>query len=347
MPGQAPVPLTGDELREIADTECAEMLPDETVQAIAAELLAARAEIAALRSDLDAKGSDFDAACRHLGEARERIAELEADHARLVEDVASTVRRFSATLDERDALRARVAELEDQVAALADAEMERARLSLYARNARRTITTMWQSRRQWQNRAAELEAEHDLADRVTEALDRIEVNRALEAAQSYREVWSDEVAPGGRVCSICGQPVESEPCPKHAPAEDPQLCDCGTCQAIASARATSAMASDRETLADLIFWEFDRDKTEPDDIAAAILAAGWRPPAREITDPADLDALPVGSIVLADGQAWTLRWPGNGWTVCPSCEINYCTEDLIAYAESVTVVHVPTEEAGP
>src|SRR5690606_34958123 len=39
----------------------------------------------------------------------------------------------------------------------------------------------------------------------------------LEAQQPYREVWSDEVAPGGRVCSICGQPVESEPCPKHAP----------------------------------------------------------------------------------------------------------------------------------
>ncbi|SIT28937.1 hypothetical protein SAMN05421776_1081, partial [Nocardia farcinica] len=33
---------------------------------------------------------------------------------RLVEGVASTVRRFSATLDERDALRARLAELETQ-----------------------------------------------------------------------------------------------------------------------------------------------------------------------------------------------------------------------------------------
>ncbi|WP_280476013.1 hypothetical protein [Nocardia farcinica] len=51
--------------------------------------------------------------------ALERIAELEAERARLVEGVASTVRRFSATLDERDALRARVAELE--------AERDRAR----------------------------------------------------------------------------------------------------------------------------------------------------------------------------------------------------------------------------
>ncbi|MBF6399761.1 hypothetical protein IU438_28745 [Nocardia cyriacigeorgica] len=80
---------------------------------------------------------------------RARVAELEDDHARLVEDVASTVRRFSATLDERDALRARLAE--------------------------------------------------------------------LAAQQVYREVWSDEVAPGGMVCSICGHPVESEPCPTHAP----------------------------------------------------------------------------------------------------------------------------------
>ncbi|MBF6374490.1 hypothetical protein [Nocardia farcinica] len=45
-----------------------------------------------------------------------RFTELEGERARLVEGVASTVRRFSATLGERDALRARVAELEDQIA---------------------------------------------------------------------------------------------------------------------------------------------------------------------------------------------------------------------------------------
>lgn len=114
MPGQAPVPLTGDELREIADTECAEMLPDETVQAIAAELLAARAEIAALRSDLDAKGSDFDAACRHLGEARERIAELEADRGLWKERSEKGQLHRAELIDQRNALRARIAELEAQ-----------------------------------------------------------------------------------------------------------------------------------------------------------------------------------------------------------------------------------------
>ncbi|NEW27270.1 hypothetical protein [Nocardia cyriacigeorgica] len=126
---------------------------------------------------------------------RARVAELEAADAQAAEAVSKTVARFSAALNERDRLRARVAELEDHVAALADAEMERARLSLYARNARRTIRSMWESRRHWQTRATELEAE-----------------------LPYREVWSDETPPGGLVCSVCGQPVESEPCRDHAPA---------------------------------------------------------------------------------------------------------------------------------
>ncbi|WP_267244383.1 DUF6011 domain-containing protein [Streptomyces sp. PR69] len=33
----------------------------------------------------------------------------------------------------------------------------------------------------------------------------------------YQEVWSSELPPGGLVCSVCSQPVESEPCPVHAP----------------------------------------------------------------------------------------------------------------------------------
>jgi hypothetical protein len=42
-------------------------------------------------------------------------------------------------------------------------------------------------------------------------------------------LWSDAVAPGGLVCAapslglpggICGFPVESEPCPEHAPSRD-------------------------------------------------------------------------------------------------------------------------------
>ncbi len=58
--------------------------------------------------------------------------------------------------------------------------------------------------------------ERSMADELLAARARI---TELEASQPYREVWSDEVPPGGMVCSTCGGPVESEPCPEHAPAE--------------------------------------------------------------------------------------------------------------------------------
>ncbi|BAD58841.1 hypothetical protein [Nocardia farcinica] len=49
--------------------------------------------------------------------------------------------------------------------------------------------------------------------------------------------------------------------------------------------------------------EMPRDLKVPTDPLAAILrdvvvAAGWRPPARVITDLAELDTLPVGSVVM-------------------------------------------------
>ncbi|MBF6515557.1 hypothetical protein IU421_14890 [Nocardia cyriacigeorgica] len=323
---------------------------------------------------------------------RARVAELEADHARLVEDVASTVRRFSATLDERDALRARVAELEDQAAALADTEMERARLSLYARHALDAAGLHhlidedsdgdWGA--VWERLAemgAELNglrevAEHHLkvirkqqgeTARLTAALTEANDARAgalerirelaariaeLEAQQPYREVWSDEVAPGGRVCSICGQPVESEPCPKHAPAEDdPQLCDCGTCQAIASARATSAMASDRDPLAYLIL-DCVETLASPSETADYLIERGWRPPARVITDPAEADELPDGAVILVAGETVAARMSGVGgvlgrwWQVLDGDAIDTAAELMdLSDAESVTVLYVPTEES--
>ena len=33
----------------------------------------------------------------------------------------------------------------------------------------------------------------------------------------YREVWTDALPPGGFVRAACGTPVETEPCPEHAP----------------------------------------------------------------------------------------------------------------------------------
>jgi hypothetical protein len=45
------------------------------------------------------------------------------------------------------------------------------------------------------------------------------VTDAVTPLVPYREVWDSSLPPGGRVCSICGQPVESEPCPDHAPTD--------------------------------------------------------------------------------------------------------------------------------
>ena len=57
------------------------------------------------------------------------------------------------------------------------------------------------------------------------------------------------------------------------------------------------MASDRDTLADKLS-ECGYEGMTPHETAAAILAAGWRPPVRVITDPAELDELPGRSIVI-------------------------------------------------
>lgn len=43
------------------------------------------------------------------------------------------------------------------------------------------------------------------------------VTEAVAPLVPYREVWDASLPPGGRVCVVCGQPVESEPCPDHAP----------------------------------------------------------------------------------------------------------------------------------
>lgn len=46
------------------------------------------------------------------------------------------------------------------------------------------------------------------------------VTDAVAPLVTYRPVWDSSLPPGGRVCSICGQPVESEPCAEHGPSGD-------------------------------------------------------------------------------------------------------------------------------
>lgn len=108
------------------------------------------------------------------------------------------------------ALRARVTTMEAHAADLINAESERARLSLYARNARRVIDTLWKSRRGHQSRAsmqarmyrrarhseAETRRDHDaLAARVTELEAEVLADeRAIEEARDERDAARDRAA---------------------------------------------------------------------------------------------------------------------------------------------------------
>jgi hypothetical protein len=58
-------------------------------------------------------------------------------------------------------------------------------------------------------------------DRLRAGLDRARSSSAFWESR-YREesrtCWDDGLPPGGECCAVCGQPVESEPCPEHHPA---------------------------------------------------------------------------------------------------------------------------------
>ena len=51
-------------------------------------------------------------------------------------------------------------------------------------------------------------------------VDRVRANARYWRQRYYTEAsvrWDDELPPGGEVCAVCEQPVESEPCPEHNP----------------------------------------------------------------------------------------------------------------------------------
>ncbi|MEV4155437.1 hypothetical protein AB0J48_20645 [Nocardia salmonicida] len=80
--------------------------------------------------------------------------------------------------------------------------------------------------------------------------------------------------------------------------------------------------------------------TRVDALASGL--TGWRPPAQVITTAAELDALPVGSIILhprGDG----IPKLAAGWCV-PGHMQTYTAADLLRRGP-VTVLYVPTEEA--
>lgn len=57
-------------------------------------------------------------------------------------------------------------------------------------------------------------------------------------------------------------------------------------------------------------WFADR---MPRDLADAIIAAGWRPPSRTVSTVKELEALPVGTVVSADGDVWQKRRQAGTW----------------------------------
>lgn len=104
--------------------------------------------------------------------------------------------------------------------------------------------------------------------------------------------------------------------------------------------------SDRDTLAELIDTHSFQAPGYSADAAEAVIAAGWRPPAREITTIEERDALPVGSIVVDFFEAGCTRIsaePPYGWVRVSSAlpmGRQYGVPHLPA-----TVLYVPTEEA--
>lgn len=106
------------------------------------------------------------------------------------------------------------------------------------------------------------------------------------------------------------------------------------------------MASDRDTLAELI----DQHPTIPSryapQIADRVIAAGWRPPARVITDPDTPDTFPARTVGIdRDGEVWVSRF--TDWIV--AFDVTARGErlaDIVADVGPLTIVYVPIEEAG-
>ncbi|TDP29794.1 hypothetical protein [Nocardia ignorata] len=104
--------------------------------------------------------------------------------------------------------------------------------------------------------------------------------------------------------------------------------------------------SDRDTLADILRRIVGIDLCAAREGAERIVRAGWRPPAREITDRAELDALPVGSIVVDFFEAGCTRIstePPYGW-VRASSALTMGRQYGVPHLPA-TVLYVPTEEA--
>ncbi|MFB8031328.1 hypothetical protein [Streptomyces sp. NPDC055990] len=76
-------------------------------------------------------------------------------------------------------------------------------------------------------------------------------------------------------------------------------------------------------------------------VADAVIAAGWRPPARVIEDPVQLDMLPAGSIVAVGEGVATTRF-NDGWYVTGEYwDLRSDSHELIERCGPVAVLHTP------
>ncbi|WP_280439009.1 hypothetical protein [Nocardia cyriacigeorgica] len=118
------------------------------------------------------------------------------------------------------------------------------------------------------------------------------------------------------------------------------------------------MPSDRDTLAELIGADVDRQievhasyisHLDQHELADAVIAAGWRPPARTVTDPAEMDSWPLGTVVRGYGVAHQ-NVPGHVagdpplW-IKPTGRLQTSAELLAdCRGAGVTVLYQPEEE---
>lgn len=117
------------------------------------------------------------------------------------------------------------------------------------------------------------------------------------------------------------------------------------------------MPSDRDTLAGLIAQELDFHYSIDSDNCEAIeagiaagctaaLAAGWRPPAREITTAGELEKLPMDSIVVDHhGAGWQMTDRDyDGTAIWQYRSAARSSAELLAGGARVTAPYIPTEE---
>lgn len=111
--------------------------------------------------------------------------------------------------------------------------------------------------------------------------------------------------------------------------------------------------SDRDTLSDVISRAYRRALAQvpianPDEaIADELLESGWRPPPRVIKTDAELDDLPINTVILSGGQAWQ-SFPlldGMGWQLAGSVNGRTSKYVLRVFGHA-TVLHIPQPEVG-